>query len=55
MALAKTTRPTLAATIARPRLFHRLDHARQRPVIWVWGPPGAGKTSLVASYLALTR
>lgn len=55
MALAKTTRPALAATIARPRLFRRLDGARQRPVIWVWGPPGTGKTSLVASYLAARK
>jgi hypothetical protein len=36
MALAKTSRPTLAATLARPRLFRRLDRARQRPVTRVW-------------------
>jgi len=51
VALAKTTRPTLATTLARPRLFRLLDHARRRPVTWVWGRPGAGKTTLVASYL----
>jgi len=28
MALTKTTRPTLAGTVARPRLFRRLDRAR---------------------------
>jgi len=52
MALAKTTRPTLApTTVARPRLFRLLDRARRKPVTWVWGPPGAGKTTLVVSYL----
>ncbi|MFB3083040.1 MAG: hypothetical protein ACE1Z4_06240, partial [Gammaproteobacteria bacterium] len=24
---------------------------RQRPVIWVTGPPGSGKTTLIASYI----
>jgi ATP/maltotriose-dependent transcriptional regulator MalT len=55
MALAKTTRPTLATTVRRTRLFRRLERARRVPVTWVWGPPGSGKTTLVASYLAATR
>ena len=54
-AFAKTTRPTLARTLARPRLFRRLDRAGQRPVTWVWAPPGSGKTTMVASYLAARR
>jgi LuxR family transcriptional regulator, maltose regulon positive regulatory protein len=55
MAFAKTTPPTLAAPVARPRLFRRLDRAGRRPVTWVWAPPGSGKTTLVASYLVARR
>jgi DNA-binding SARP family transcriptional activator len=55
MALAKTTRPSARGVIPRPRLFRLLDATRSRPVTWVWGPPGAGKTSLVASYLRARR
>ncbi|MEE8055313.1 MAG: BTAD domain-containing putative transcriptional regulator [Gammaproteobacteria bacterium] len=49
--LAKTTRPTLARVLPRKRLFSILDRGRQRPVIWVTGPPGSGKTTLIASYI----
>ncbi len=55
MALAKTTAPTVAGTVPRARLFRRLDQARRRPVTGVWAPPGAGKTTLVASYLAARK
>jgi len=55
MALAKTTRPVPAEAVPRRRLFRRLDRARRRPVTWVWGPPGAGKTTLVASYLTAVK
>jgi len=51
MALAKTTRPTVTGSVTRPRLFRWLDRARKVPVTWVWAPPGAGKTILVASYV----
>ena len=55
MALAKTTRPTRPGILVRPRLVRRLDLARKKPVTWVWAPPGAGKTTLVASYLAARK
>jgi LuxR family transcriptional regulator, maltose regulon positive regulatory protein len=49
--LAKLSRPKLHNVLVRPRLFALLDQGQMRAVTWVAGPPGAGKTALVASYL----
>jgi LuxR family maltose regulon positive regulatory protein len=49
--IAKITRPSTEGIIPRKRLFQRLDHARSRPVIFVTGPPGSGKTNLISSYI----
>jgi hypothetical protein len=49
-ALAKIARPTLPPVYPRTRLFEALDEAFQRAsVIWIEGPPGAGKTTLTAT------
>ena len=49
--LAKLTRPRLHGVLARERLLRLLDERRSSPAIWIAGPPGAGKTTLVASYV----
>ena len=50
--LAKLTRPKLFRVVDRDRLFTRLDQERQgRPIVWIAGPPGSGKTALTASYI----
>lgn len=49
--LAKITRPNPAGILQRERLFRRLDQTGAGTVVFINGPPGAGKTSLVASYL----
>ena len=50
---AKLVRPKQVGTYRRTRLFAVLDRAR--PVAWVNGPPGAGKTTLVASFVEARR
>jgi ATP/maltotriose-dependent transcriptional regulator MalT/DNA-binding SARP family transcriptional activator len=53
---AKQTRPSAKRCLRRERLFSRIDSARRTGrALWVWGPPGSGKTILVASWLETRR
>ena len=48
----KLTRPRIHNAVLRPRLFAQLDEARANlPGLVIVGPPGAGKSTLVASWL----
>ncbi|NWF53880.1 MAG: hypothetical protein HXY45_03700, partial [Syntrophaceae bacterium] len=49
--MGKFTRPILADIYPRRRLFGMLDRIRGQPLVWISGPGGCGKTTLVASYL----
>ena len=50
VAIGKTRPPRLGRVFGRERLFETID-ASPAAVIWIAGPPGIGKTTLVATYL----
>lgn len=48
---AKVSPPRLFDVVPRVRLFTILDDNRGRSLLWIAAPPGAGKTTLVATWL----
>lgn len=50
MPVTKITRPILHSVFPRERLFRRLDDCN-RQVIWITGPAGSGKTTVMSSYI----
>jgi LuxR family transcriptional regulator, maltose regulon positive regulatory protein len=50
--LGKLRPPRLGRVFGRDRLFDQLDATASAPGLWVSGPPGIGKTTLVATYLS---
>lgn len=55
ISLAKISSPRCDRPFLRPRLFSRLDDLRLAALTWIAGPPGAGKTTLMSSYLVARR
>ena len=49
--ISKITQPSAAGTFPRHRLFRLINKKPARPILWITGPPGSGKTTLVSSYL----
>jgi LuxR family maltose regulon positive regulatory protein len=50
--LAKITRPVTSGCLPRTRLFRLVDRScRKASLLWVCGPPGCGKTTLVSTYI----
>ena len=49
--LAKISRPRLPEVLRRERLFRLIDQGRKAAVMWVSGPGGSGKTTLIASWI----
>ena len=52
---AKITRPQLPAVYSRRRLFRLLQEHLKQASLWVEGPAGAGKSTLINSYLDTNR
>ena len=55
LSFAKITRPSIDRSVLRHRLFSHLDESRKKPITWISGPGGCGKTTLVSSYAVVRK
>ena len=55
MPVIEISAPGPGKTQPRERLFNAMDELCASPILWLGGPPGAGKTALVASYLSARK
>lgn len=51
LSCTKITRPVVSGVLLRERLFKKLETCFACPIIWVSAQTGAGKTSLISSYI----
>ena len=47
----KLIAPQIDGLVARQRLFREIEQAPPKGIVWITAPPGAGKTSLAATWL----
>lgn len=48
---SKLVAPQIDGLVARERLFREIEQAPPKGIVWITAPPGAGKTSLAATWL----
>ncbi|GEP58435.1 AfsR/SARP family transcriptional regulator [Reyranella soli] len=48
---SKLVAPQIGGLVARQRLFREIEQAPPKGIVWIAAPPGAGKTSLAATWL----
>lgn len=48
---SKLIAPQIGGLVARQRLFSQIEQAPTKGIVWIAAPPGAGKTSLAATWL----
>ncbi|MBF0327811.1 MAG: hypothetical protein HQL10_01485 [Nitrospirae bacterium] len=49
--LSPTNEAQASRFFKRDRLFRKLDNARKKPLIWITGPAGSGKTAIISGYI----